>query len=78
MNQRTWIGPNVYETFRSPVAPGRNDPCPCGSGKKVKKCGCRDVEASVNIDRAALLRAETRHPGHLERLADALEQEVRP
>lgn len=19
---------------------GRNDPCPCGSGKKVKNCGC--------------------------------------
>jgi hypothetical protein len=25
--------------FRSPGAPiGRNDPCPCGSGKKYKKC----------------------------------------
>jgi hypothetical protein len=22
----------------SPVKPGRNDPCPCGSGKKYKKC----------------------------------------
>ena len=21
-----------------PVRPGRNDPCPCGSGKKFKKC----------------------------------------
>ena len=21
--------------------PGRNDPCPCGSGKKYKKCCCR-------------------------------------
>ncbi|WP_245664155.1 SEC-C metal-binding domain-containing protein [Candidatus Propionivibrio aalborgensis] len=19
---------------------GRNEPCPCGSGKKFKKCGC--------------------------------------
>lgn len=23
---------------RAPPAPGRNDPCPCGSGKKFKKC----------------------------------------
>ncbi len=23
---------------RNPVKPGRNDPCPCGSGKKFKKC----------------------------------------
>lgn len=26
-------------------APGRNDPCPCGSGKKYKKC-CRGTEPS--------------------------------
>jgi uncharacterized protein len=26
------------ETRRVPPAPGRNDPCPCGSGKKFKKC----------------------------------------
>ncbi|MCY7371333.1 MAG: UPF0149 family protein [Polaromonas sp.] len=31
------IGPRV-ETVRKPAAPGRNDPCPCGSGKKYKKC----------------------------------------
>jgi len=24
--------------IRSPVMPGRNDPCCCGSGKKYKKC----------------------------------------
>lgn len=24
--------------------PGRNDPCPCGSGKKFKNCHGRDVE----------------------------------
>ena len=23
---------------------GRNDPCPCGSGKKVKKCNCLSFE----------------------------------
>jgi uncharacterized protein len=26
------------ETRRVAPAPGRNDPCPCGSGKKYKKC----------------------------------------
>ena len=32
-----------YESFQQPVIRigekvGRNDPCPCGSGKKYKKC----------------------------------------
>lgn len=31
------IGPRV-ETVRVEATPGRNDPCPCGSGKKYKKC----------------------------------------
>jgi preprotein translocase subunit SecA len=26
---------------------GRNDPCPCGSGKKYKKCHGKDEEASA-------------------------------
>ncbi|RZI73657.1 MAG: zinc chelation protein SecC, partial [Variovorax sp.] len=31
------MGPRV-ETLRKEPEPGRNDPCPCGSGKKYKKC----------------------------------------
>ena len=31
------LGPRV-ETVRKAPVPGRNDPCPCGSGKKYKKC----------------------------------------
>ncbi len=31
------LGPRV-EPIRKPDSPGRNDPCPCGSGKKFKKC----------------------------------------
>jgi preprotein translocase subunit SecA len=27
---------------------GRNDPCPCGSGKKYKKCHGKDEEASAS------------------------------
>ena len=31
------MGPKV-ETIRKEATPGRNDLCPCGSGKKFKKC----------------------------------------
>jgi len=31
------LGPRT-ETVRKGSQPGRNDPCPCGSGKKFKKC----------------------------------------
>ena len=31
------LGPRV-EQVRKGAEPGRNDPCPCGSGKKYKKC----------------------------------------
>jgi len=32
-------GPRVTTPIRrDPASPGRNDPCPCGSGKKYKKC----------------------------------------
>ncbi len=31
------LGPRT-EAIRKPAQPGRNDPCPCGSGKKFKKC----------------------------------------
>ena len=30
--------------FVAPVQVGRNDPCPCGSGKKYKNCHGRDAE----------------------------------
>ena len=39
------LGPKV-ETLRKEATPGRNDPCPCGSGKKYKKCcGANGAEA---------------------------------
>jgi len=28
----------VSPSTRRPISPGRNEPCPCGSGKKYKKC----------------------------------------
>jgi len=30
--------PNVVKVTPGKKEPGRNDPCPCGSGKKYKKC----------------------------------------
>jgi len=30
--------PPPAETIHSEDKPGRNDPCPCGSGKKFKQC----------------------------------------
>ena len=30
--------PPPTEPIRSEVRPDRNDPCPCGSGKKYKRC----------------------------------------
>jgi hypothetical protein len=39
------------------VKPGRNDPCPCGSGKKYKKCCLAKEEAA---EREQLAEAEAR------------------
>jgi preprotein translocase subunit SecA len=35
-NSRRFESPTTYK--RSGAKVGRNDPCPCGSGKKFKKC----------------------------------------
>lgn len=35
---QVWNGSIGPETVVNPVKVGRNDPCPCGSGKKYKKC----------------------------------------
>ncbi len=36
-------------------APGRNDPCHCGSGKKYKQCHLDQDEAAARAARAAAL-----------------------
>jgi preprotein translocase subunit SecA len=56
-NFNNWVLGNIFKTEASPTvampvvsAPagagdiGRNEPCPCGSGKKWKKCGMLDTE----------------------------------
>lgn len=38
------------------MQPGRNDPCPCGSGKKYKKCCAAKMLAAGSVDVAEFLR----------------------
>jgi hypothetical protein len=39
---------NDYETRLKTT--GRNDPCPCGSGKKYKKCHLAEDEAAKHAE----------------------------
>jgi hypothetical protein len=51
-------------TFDPHVKIGRNEPCPCGSGRKYKDCHLRTVEA----ERSALLKLRQTHDVVLARL----------
>ncbi|MBQ6882799.1 MAG: SEC-C domain-containing protein, partial [Clostridia bacterium] len=35
---KSHLSPQVSNPIKVEKAPGRNDPCPCGSGKKYKNC----------------------------------------
>jgi hypothetical protein len=50
------------------MKPGRNDPCPCGSGKKYKQCCLERAAASV-VDQIPLPALNGRTP--LEAIKDA-------
>jgi len=39
--------------------PGRNNPCPCGSGKKYKRC-CLDKDVAADLERERLTAAAWR------------------
>ncbi|MDB4955488.1 MAG: preprotein translocase, SecA subunit [Myxococcales bacterium] len=41
-------GPKTEPVRRDKPKVGRNDPCPCGSGKKYKKCHGKDEEAAAS------------------------------
>jgi preprotein translocase subunit SecA len=41
-------GPTTAPIKRDRPKVGRNDPCPCGSGKKYKKCHGKDEEAAAS------------------------------
>jgi hypothetical protein len=47
---------------------GRNDPCPCGSGKKYKKC-CLAKETAVDLEAYRANRAEENLRGEILRFA---------
>jgi uncharacterized protein YecA (UPF0149 family) len=32
------VKPELYQKNKDETKAGRNDPCPCGSGKQYKKC----------------------------------------
>jgi uncharacterized protein YecA (UPF0149 family) len=40
--RRMELPPTPTQMTRKPPRIGRNDPCPCGSGAKFKKCCLRD------------------------------------
>jgi len=40
------IPPTEVQLSRTPPRVGRNEPCPCGSGKKFKKC-CKYVKSEA-------------------------------
>jgi len=40
----------TLEESKDRLKAGRNDPCPCGSGKKYKKCHSVEDEAAVHAD----------------------------
>jgi len=48
-----------YATFRPTRVAGRNDPCPCGSGRKYKKCHLGREQPAL-IDRGPWLYAKAR------------------
>lgn len=49
---------SVEESAQRLKAAGRNDPCPCGSGKKYKKCHQAEDEAAVRAEHVRLAAAE--------------------
>ncbi len=60
--------------FRRPKTPGRNDPCPCGSGKKAKKCHLAKIKFVLNLPPAVREAMETEAMIRKESVADQIAQ----
>lgn len=57
------------------TTPGRNDPCPCGSGKKYKRCCLRAERAAASESAqgsAVRIALEWLHERHLRAVKEAL------
>src|SRR3989442_775394 len=70
---RQWYG---MAREKSGMKPGRNDPCPCGSGKKYKKC-CLGKAAQSPATKAVAER-RFRFPVHSFYTQAALEEALKP
>jgi tetratricopeptide (TPR) repeat protein len=51
--------------------PGRNDPCPCGSGQKYKRCCMGKAQAAEHAQRAAMHKQQR---ARIEELATSIEE----
>lgn len=60
-------------TSPTPAPPGRNDPCPCGSGRKYKHCCLAKDEAA-----AAVAREEAKAAAEAETAAEPAETDAPP
>jgi hypothetical protein len=73
--RREWTGqkhlsPILWLGYSAGVAAGRNDPCPCRSGKKFKKCcgdPSREKERAEAVKRHAAVLMERRRCDEIER-----------
>ncbi len=55
---------------------GRNDPCPCGSGKKYKKCCMEKDEAAARQAYAEMLKAQAATETQAPAAAEAAEEKA--
>lgn len=60
-----------------PAAPGRNEPCHCGSGKKYKQCHLAADEAAAREARATTGDAAAAETAEPERAASAVPRPAR-
>lgn len=65
-----WPGPQrshgllgIYESMQEWGEPSRNDPCPCGSGKKYKACHWLEIQRNKeSLQRQHEAKQRERHP----------------
>ena len=60
MNPRPSLRKSVVTSPRSVLKVGRNDPCPCGSGKKYKDCCISKGDVFLKKMGAKLAKAEAK------------------
>jgi hypothetical protein len=63
-----WPGFSNVTAPRSVVKVGRNEPCPCGNGKKFKDC--HEKEGAAYLERLALERDRARIRAERQRLKE--------